>query len=97
MAIKEIIVWPSESLLSECSDVDTLVHIDNVDILVEDLIDTMRDNNGVGLAAPQIGSDKNVCVLDMEKIYKADGIDKDRRDIKEVLVMIYIKYIYEFT
>lgn len=32
--------------------------------LIEDMIDTMYANNGVGLAAPQVGVLKRICVID---------------------------------
>lgn len=35
--------------------------------LVQDLLDTCAANNGVGLAANQIGSDLSVCVVDVEE------------------------------
>lgn len=33
--------------------------------LIEDLLDTMYDNNGVGLAAPQVGILKRIVVIDV--------------------------------
>ena len=33
--------------------------------LIEDLLDTMYDNNGVGLAAPQVGILKRIVVIDI--------------------------------
>lgn len=43
---------------------------DKLKILVEDMIETMHDAEGVGLAAPQVGVLKRVIVLDM---YDEDG------------------------
>lgn len=37
----------------------------NVKILVEDMLETMYDANGVGLAAPQVGILKRVVVIDI--------------------------------
>lgn len=44
---------------------------DKIRILVEDMIDTMYDADGVGLAAPQIGILKRVAVID---IYDETGV-----------------------
>lgn len=44
---------------------------DKIKILVEDMIDTMYDADGVGLAAPQIGILKRVIVID---IYDETGV-----------------------
>lgn len=37
----------------------------NVITLLEDMADTMYDSNGVGLAAPQVGSLKRIVVIDV--------------------------------
>jgi len=44
---------------------------DDIKNLLNDMIDTMRFNNGVGLAAPQIGISLQLIVIEFEnKIYK---------------------------
>ena len=54
--------------------------------LLDDLTATMRAAPGVGLAAPQLGEAKRVCVIEVEnrlyelvnpKIVRADGEDRD--------------------
>jgi peptide deformylase len=35
--------------------------------LLEDMIDTMREAHGAGLAAPQIGDNRRVCVIELNK------------------------------
>lgn len=37
----------------------------HIDKLIEDMVDTMYDANGVGLAAPQIGISKRIVVIDL--------------------------------
>lgn len=44
---------------------------DKIRVLVEDMIDTMYDADGVGLAAPQIGILKRVAVID---VYDETGV-----------------------
>ena len=88
MSVRDIILWPDETLLSKCVDVDVIIHTDAVDIMIEDLVDTMRGHSGVGLAAPQIGLNKRMCVLDVEKIHNADDINEDSSGARDILVMI---------
>lgn len=54
--------------------------------LIDDLTDTMRHAPGVGLAAPQLGEAKNVCVVEVEnrlfelvnpRIVRDDGENRD--------------------
>jgi len=35
-------------------------------LLLDDMVDTMRENNGVGLAAPQVGILKRCCVVEAD-------------------------------
>lgn len=34
--------------------------------LIQNMVETMRENNGVGLAAPQVGSDLRLCVVEAD-------------------------------
>ncbi|MFK4784495.1 peptide deformylase [Fusobacterium sp. MFO224] len=48
------------------SDVNQLVNIDdNIKQLLDDMLETMYKTNGVGLAAPQIGINKQLFVIDI--------------------------------
>ncbi len=62
MAIREICKWPEDVLKLKAPEVD------NIDFgtvtLVEDMIETMYQENGVGLAAPQVSVSKRVIVVD---------------------------------
>lgn len=83
MAIREILVYPDERLRTLASPV-ALVD-DEIRVLVQDMIDTMYDANGIGLAATQIDVHLQVIVMDLSeernqplvlinpKIIKKDG------------------------
>ncbi len=43
--------------------------------LIRDMFETMRNANGVGLAANQVGSDKSIFVVDLSKV---EGHEKDK-------------------
>ncbi len=65
MAIREIVLYPEERkvLTTKCTPVEEVD--EETRELVDDLIETMYDANGVGLAAPQIGVTKRVTVIDV--------------------------------
>jgi len=69
MALREIRV-DSDPVLRKKSRVVEEIN-DRIKILVEDMIETMYAADGVGLAAPQVGILKRICVID---IYDETGV-----------------------
>lgn len=70
MSIREIVLVPSPVLKKKAAEVSAVDA--NIRQLLDDMIDTMRAADGVGLAAPQIGVSLRVAVIDApEKL--ADG------------------------
>jgi len=63
MAFREIRKKDDEVLSKVCKEVK--VFDKKLAILLDDMYDTMKKNNGVGLAAPQVGILKRVCVVDI--------------------------------
>lgn len=63
MAIKKILRYGTESLRQPSKDVHKVSK--KITDLVNDLLETMYSANGVGLAAPQIGVNYRVFVLDV--------------------------------
>ena len=63
MALREIRVVGDECLTKVCKPVNLLTPRQRV--LIEDMLDTMYDADGVGLAAPQVGVLKRICVVDV--------------------------------
>ena len=64
MAIRAIRVMGDSVLNKKCKEVKEVS--DRTKVLIEDMIDTMREANGVGLAAPQIGVLKRIVVIETE-------------------------------
>ena len=62
MAVKKILLYPDPLLLVRSAKI--IVFDKNLVNLSKDLIDTMYDADGVGLAAPQIGINKRIFVMD---------------------------------
>ena len=65
MAIKKILLYPNPLLLRESTKIETFD--ESLVSLSRDLIDTMYDADGVGLAAPQIGINKRIFVMDCSR------------------------------
>lgn len=63
MAIRKVVKYGTESLRQPSKEVHKVSQ--KVKNLVQDLIDTMYSQNGVGLAAPQIGENVRIFVVDV--------------------------------
>lgn len=63
MAIRNLRFLGDELLRKKSRRVEKID--DRIQALLDDMIDTMYENNGVGLAAPQVGILKRVVVIDI--------------------------------
>ncbi len=63
MALRNIREYGDDVLTRECREVKEITP--RVKELVEDMLETMYDANGVGLAAPQVGVLKRIVVIDI--------------------------------
>lgn len=63
MAIRNIREVGEEILTKKCKEVTEMT--DRIRYLVEDMLDTLYEANGVGLAAPQVGVLKRIVVIDV--------------------------------
>lgn len=61
MSIRPILIAPDPRLKTKCAPVETVD--ESVRALMDDLVDTMIEADGIGLAAPQIGVTKRVIVV----------------------------------
>ncbi|MDE3838467.1 peptide deformylase [Bacillus methanolicus] len=64
MAVKKIVTYPAEILEQECEPVT--VFDKKLSKLLNNMYDTMIEYDGVGLAAPQIGVNKQVAIVDID-------------------------------
>jgi peptide deformylase len=87
MAVKEILQYGDKRLTTVCEKVQK---VDGKILdLIDDMMDTLYEGNGIGLAAPQIGVLKRVILIDLgeedgeaiiiinPKITKQSGEEKD--------------------
>ena len=63
MAVLKILKYGDEALKKKCLAVDEITP--EIKKLVKDMLETMYKAPGVGLAAPQVGVLKRVCVIDV--------------------------------
>lgn len=63
MAIREIVLYPSEILRQRSDEVTNFN--EELNTLIKDMAETMYDAPGIGLAAPQIGINKRIAVVDL--------------------------------
>ena len=63
MSIRKVVKYGTPSLREPSKEVHKVSQ--KIKVLVEDLLDTMYSQNGVGLAAPQIGENLRIFVIDV--------------------------------
>lgn len=95
--IREIVQYGHPVLRQRCR---TITEVDEEIItLVADMLDTMVDANGVGLAAPQVGVDLRLAVIDVShdpecvSFLKVNGEDAD---LLSIMPLVFINPELEF-
>lgn len=83
MAILPILEAPDPRLRSISTPVDTID--DNLRRLIDDMLDTMYDAPGIGLAAIQVGVPKRVLVIDLQE---PESEEEGAPPVKKPLVFI---------
>ncbi len=95
--IREIVQYGDPVLRQRCREVEQAD--ERILELVADMLDTMVDANGVGLAAPQVGEDLRLAVIDVShdlecvSYLKVNGEDAD---LKSIMPLIFINPELEF-
>ncbi|MEW6278362.1 MAG: peptide deformylase [Candidatus Eremiobacterota bacterium] len=72
MAVREIVLYPDPVLKRTCRPVEDITP--EIESLLDDLVDTMRDSPGVGLAAPQLGQLWRAIVVDVTPRHPGHGL-----------------------
>lgn len=70
MAIRNVRVGEDEILRKNCRQIKAITP--RIQTLLDDMVETMYSSNGVGLAGPQAGILKRLCVIDVDdgNVYK---------------------------
>ena len=79
MAIREIVKTPDPVLRRKAHKITTFDK--DLQVLIDDMIETMREAPGVGLAAPQVGVSERLVVIEY-------GDDEDENVPKKLYVLI---------
>lgn len=82
MAILPIVTYDDPVLRKEARKVEE--NSDELQALIDDMFDTMYNSRGVGLAAPQIGMDIRLFVMD------TDAVTEDLEDEPDLGAMVFI-------
>ncbi len=83
MTIRRIIAVPDPRLKQVSEPVEAVT--DALRLLMDDMVETMHDAKGIGLAAIQIGVNKRVIVMDLSPSDHGDeGESSDRYDLSEL-------------
>ena len=91
MSELEIVKLPDEVLRQKARPVTKFD--DELQTLIDNMIETMRAANGVGLAAPQIGQSIQLAVI--ESLAKTDDEGNDIPDSRELFVIINPRIVWE--
>jgi peptide deformylase len=83
--IQEIITYPNKLLKQTSKDIE--VFDEKLHILLDDMYDTMKNKNGIGLAAIQIAKPLNILIINLP--------DKDDNQSKDDLIEIINPKILE--
>lgn len=65
MALRNIIVEGDEILRKKCREVTEVD--ERIQLILDDMLETMRAYNGVGIAAPQVGILKRMFIIEVEE------------------------------
>ena len=83
--IREIVIFGDPVLRKKCADVGEVS--EEIRSLVDDMVETMRDAEGIGLAAPQVGVPLQLAIVDVShdpeciSYLRVDGEDAVLEDI----------------
>lgn len=80
MALRKIVTLPEPVLRRKARTVTTFDK--NLQILIDDMIETMREAPGVGLAAPQIGLSERLIVVEYAEEDEAEDSDEAKSERK---------------
>lgn len=79
MTVRNIVTFPAKVLRAETEIINEFDQ--DLSVLVDDMVETMRDAPGVGLAAPQVGISKKLVVVEF-------GSELDESFPKQLYVLV---------
>lgn len=88
----ELVTMPNAGLRQKTRPVTNLTD-KSLQALIDEMIETMREANGVGLAAPQIGRDLRMAVI--ETLPKEDEEGNELPDSRDLFVIINPEIVWQ--
>ncbi len=82
MSVLDVVTYPDRRLKVKCKKV--LENSSEIKTLLNDMLDTMYANSGIGLAAPQVGSDLRLIVIDITDSGYEENEEKEKGEDKEL-------------
>ncbi|MBR6500045.1 MAG: peptide deformylase, partial [Firmicutes bacterium] len=64
MALRNIVERGDEILAKKCREVKEVN--DHIRMILDDMLDTMREAQGVGIAAPQVGINRRMFIVEVD-------------------------------
>ena len=84
--ILPIYIYGHPVLRKEAKDIDS--SYPNLNELIDNMFETMYNAEGVGLAAPQVGLDDRIFIIDLSPL--ADEENPEYEDLKKVFINAHI-------
>ncbi len=81
MAIRNIRLMGDEMLTKSCREVTEITP--RIRELIDDMIETMHQADGIGLAAPQVGVLRRIVVIDISDVVNAEDFDDEADETDE--------------
>lgn len=93
MSLLDIVTLPHAILRQKVRPVTQFD--DELQTLIDNMIETMRSANGVGLAAPQIGENRQLAIIESLPDYDEEG--EEIPDTRDLFVIINPKIVWTST
>lgn len=90
-SVRTILIWPERSLNQPCEEVTEFD--DKLGQLLSDMCLTMTENNGLGLAAPQVGVNQNIITVGIRKHYPSGEQATDITPIQDETSFVDFKVL----
>ena len=97
MALRNVVKMGEETLRKKCKKVEKFD--ENLWVLLEDMFETMNKNNGMGLAAPQVGILKQIVVMEVNgakfEMINPEIIEQSQETIDDEEGCLSVPGVYE--
>lgn len=86
--ILPIVAYGDPVLKKTCKDIDS--DYPELDALIENMFETMYEASGVGLAAPQIGRDIRLFIVDASPFAESDDMEEEEKQVLSDFKHVFI-------